>query len=93
MHHSRRKVTATSDCSRALADTDLFMVADVSTAEDLCGRDRCGSRSSRRHRHHRHVVGATVLDNRQWQRALDPSLFLAVRLDGYMPAMLDQAQA
>jgi NAD(P)-dependent dehydrogenase (short-subunit alcohol dehydrogenase family) len=82
-----------------LKDTDLFVAADVATAEGCARvaravRDRLGGVDIIVH-----VVGGSsapaggfaVLDEEQWHRALDLNLFPAVRLDrALLPAMLDQ---
>jgi NAD(P)-dependent dehydrogenase (short-subunit alcohol dehydrogenase family) len=82
-----------------LKDTDLFVAADVATAEGCARvaravRDRLGGVDIIVH-----VVGGSsapaggfaVLDEEQWHRALDLNLFPAVRLDrALLPSMLDQ---
>jgi NAD(P)-dependent dehydrogenase (short-subunit alcohol dehydrogenase family) len=82
-----------------LKDTDLFVAADVATAEGCARvaravRDRLGGVDIIVH-----VVGGSsapaggfaVLDEEQWHRALDLNLFPAVRLDrALLPPMLDQ---
>lgn len=82
-----------------LADAELFVAADVATAKGCAivadaVRDRLGGVDIIVH-----VVGGTsapaggfaVLDDQQWQRALDQNLFPAVRLDrALLPAMLAQ---
>jgi len=82
-----------------LADTDLFVAADITTAEGCATvadtvRDRLGGIDIIVH-----VVGGSsapaggfaVLDDNEWQRALDLNLFPAVRLDrALLPMMLDQ---
>jgi NAD(P)-dependent dehydrogenase (short-subunit alcohol dehydrogenase family) len=82
-----------------LADTDLFVAADITTAEGCAAvteavRDRLGGIDIVVH-----VVGGSaapaggyaVLDDGEWRRALDLNLFPAVRLDrALLPAMLDQ---
>src|SRR5882724_10794255 len=82
-----------------LADADLFVAADITTAEgsatvaDTVG-NRLGGIDIIVH-----VVGGSsapaggfaVLDDDQWHRALDQNLFPAVRLDrALLPMMLDQ---
>src|SRR5882724_2469654 len=82
-----------------LADADLFVAADITTAEgsatvaDTVG-NRLGGIDIIVH-----VVGGSsapaggfaVLDDNEWQRALDLNLFPAVRLDrALLPAMLEQ---
>jgi len=82
-----------------LADADLFVASDITTAEG-CGtiaaavRERLGGSDIIVH-----VVGGSsapaggfaVLDDGEWQRALDLNLFPAVRLDrALLPAMLNQ---
>src|SRR5229473_1796027 len=72
-----------------LADTDLFAAADITTAAGCAAvaaavRDRLGGIDIIVH-----VVGGSsapaggfaVLDDQEWQRALDLNLFPAVRLD------------
>lgn len=82
-----------------LADADLFVAADLSTAEGCAivadaVRDRLGGVDIIVH-----VVGGSsapaggfaVLDDDQWHRALDLNLLSAVRLDrALLPAMLEQ---
>ena len=82
-----------------LARDDLFVAADITTAEGCAAvadavRDRLGGIDIIVH-----VVGGSsapaggfaVLDDGEWQRALDLNLFPAVRLDrALLPAMLDQ---
>src|SRR5205823_2765266 len=82
-----------------LAETDLFVAADLATAEGGAAvadavRDRLGGVDIIVH-----VVGGSsapaggfaVLDDGEWRRALDLNLFPAVRLDrALLPAMLDQ---
>jgi NAD(P)-dependent dehydrogenase (short-subunit alcohol dehydrogenase family) len=82
-----------------LKDTDLFVAADVATAEGCARvaravRDRLGGVDIIVH-----VVGGSsapaggfaVLDEEQWHRALDLNLLPAVRLDrALLPSMLDQ---
>jgi hypothetical protein len=82
-----------------LADTELFVAADVATAEGCAAvadavRDRLDGIDIVVH-----VVGGSsapaggfaVLDDGEWHRALDLNLFPAVRLDrALLPAMLDQ---
>src|SRR5258708_4745007 len=82
-----------------LADADLFVASDITTAEGCATvadavRDRLGRIDIIVH-----VVGGStapaggfaVLDDNQWQRALDLNLFPAVRLDrALLPMMLDQ---
>jgi NAD(P)-dependent dehydrogenase (short-subunit alcohol dehydrogenase family) len=81
------------------ADRDRFVAADLTTAGGCAVvadavRSRLGGVDIIVH-----VVGGssapaggfTVLDDRQWQRALDVNLFPAVRLDrALLPAMLEQ---
>jgi NAD(P)-dependent dehydrogenase (short-subunit alcohol dehydrogenase family) len=81
------------------ADADHFISADVATAEGCAAvadavRDRLGGIDIVLH-----VVGGSsapagghaVLDDREWQRALDWNLFPAVRLGrALLPAMLEQ---
>src|SRR5712664_3132390 len=82
-----------------LADADLFVASDITTAEGRATvvdavRDRLGGIDIIVH-----VVGGSsapaggfaVLDDNEWQRALDLNLFPAVRLDrALLPMMLDQ---
>jgi NAD(P)-dependent dehydrogenase (short-subunit alcohol dehydrogenase family) len=94
------KVLATARTTPAeLPDANLFVAADVSTAEGcaiVAGgvRDRLGGVDIIVH-----VVGGSsapaggfaVLDDDQWHRALDLNLLSAVRLDrALLPAMLEQ---
>src|SRR5712664_4447176 len=82
-----------------LADADLFVASDITTAEGCATvvdavRDRLGGIDIIVH-----VVGGSsapaggfaVLDDNEWQRALALNLFPAVRLDrALLPTMLDQ---
>lgn len=82
-----------------LADTDVFVAADITTVEGCAAvaeavRDRLGGIDIMVH-----VVGGSsapaggfaVLDDREWHRALDLNLFPAVRLDrALLPMMLAQ---
>lgn len=82
-----------------LADANLFIAADVATAEGCAAVaaaviERLGGIDIIVH-----VVGGSsapaggfaVLDDKQWQRALDLNLFPAVRLDrALLPTMLNQ---
>jgi len=82
-----------------LTDVDLFVASDITTAKGCATvadavRDRFGGIDIIVH-----VVGGSsapaggfaVLDDNQWQRALDLNLFPAVRLDrALLPMMLDQ---
>ena len=82
-------------------DPDLFVASDVATAEGCtivadAVRKRLGGVDIIVH-----VVGGSsapaggfaVLDDEQWQRALNQNLFSAVRLDrALLPGMLDQGQ-
>ena len=84
---------------RDLADTSLFVAADITTAEGCAAvadavRARLGGIDIIVH-----VVGGSsapaggfaVLDDGEWHRALNLNLFPAVRLDrALLPAMLDQ---
>jgi len=84
---------------RDRADADQFIAADITTAEGCAAvartvRDRLGGIDIIVH-----VVGGSsapaggyaVLDDAEWQRALDLNLFPAVRLDrALLPAMLEQ---
>jgi NAD(P)-dependent dehydrogenase (short-subunit alcohol dehydrogenase family) len=82
-----------------LAQTDLFVAADITTADgcaavaDTVGKSLGGIDIIV------HVVGGSlapaggfaVLDDNEWQRALDLNLFPAVRLDrALVPGMIDQ---
>jgi NAD(P)-dependent dehydrogenase (short-subunit alcohol dehydrogenase family) len=94
-----RVLTTARTAPANLKDTDLFVAADVSTAEGCAlvaraVRDRLGGVDILVH-----VVGGSsapaggfaVLDDGQWHRALDLNLFPAVRLDrALLPTMLDQ---
>ena len=82
-----------------LADAALFVAADLATVEGCAAvadavRERLGGVDIITH-----VVGGSsapaggfaVLDDGEWQRALDLNLFAAVRLDrALLPAMLDR---
>lgn len=82
-----------------LSNAELFVAADVSTAEGCAivaraVRDRLGGVDLVVH-----VVGGSaapvggfaVLDDREWQKALDQNLYAAVRLDrALLPAMIKQ---
>jgi NAD(P)-dependent dehydrogenase (short-subunit alcohol dehydrogenase family) len=82
-------------------EPDLFVAADLATAEGCAivadaVRKRLGGVDIIVH-----VVGGSsapaggfaVLDDEQWQRALNQNLFSAVRLDrALLPGMLDQGQ-
>jgi len=84
---------------RDLADPSLFVAADITTAEGCAAlaaavRKRLGGIDIIVH-----VVGGSsapaggfaVLDDNEWQRALDLNLFPAVRLDrALLPAMIAQ---
>src|SRR5215475_9927507 len=92
-------LTTARQRTRDLADADLFVATDITSAEGcavvanavlkcLGGIDIIV-----------HVVGGSsapaggfaVLDDREWYRALDLNLFPAVRLDrGLLPSMLKQ---
>jgi len=94
-----RVLTTARRTPAGLADADLFVAADVATAEGCAivadaVRDRLGGVDIIVH-----VVGGSsapaggfaMLDDDQWQRALDQNLFPAVRLDrALLPTMLDQ---
>jgi NAD(P)-dependent dehydrogenase (short-subunit alcohol dehydrogenase family) len=94
-----RVLTTARTAPADLKDTDLFVAADVATAEGCArvaraARDRLGGVDIIVH-----VVGGSsapaggfaVLDDEQWHRALDLNLFPAVRLDrALLPSMLDQ---
>ena len=94
------KVLTTARATPAkLADANLFVAADIATAEGCATvvdavRDRLDGVDIIVH-----VVGGSsapvggfaALDDKQWQRALDQNLFPAVRLDrALLPAMLEQ---
>jgi len=94
-------VTTARSRPRDLAYPDLFVAADVSTAEGCevvaqAVRDRLGGVDLIVH-----VVGGSsapaggfaVLDDKQWQKALDQNLFAAVRLDrALLPGMIQQGR-
>ena len=94
-----RVLTTARTAPASLKEADLFVAADVATAEGCAlvaraVRDRLGGVDIIVH-----VVGGSsapaggfaVLDDEQWHRALDLNLFPAVRLDrALLPAMLDQ---
>jgi NAD(P)-dependent dehydrogenase (short-subunit alcohol dehydrogenase family) len=97
---SGAKVLATARGKpRDLADQDLFVAADISTAEGCAVvadavRKRLGGIDVMVH-----VAGGSsapgggfaVLDDQEWHRALDLNLFPAVRLDrALLPLMLEQ---
>ena len=94
-------LTTARSRSENLSNPDHFVVADVSTAEGCAAvadavRDRLGGLDIIVH-----VVGGSaapaggfaVLDDEQWQRALNQNLLSAVRLDrALLPGMLVQGQ-
>jgi NAD(P)-dependent dehydrogenase (short-subunit alcohol dehydrogenase family) len=94
-----RVLTTARTTPAELLDAELFVAADVATAEGCAivadaVRDRLGGVDIIVH-----VVGGssapaggfTALDDNQWHRALDQNLFPAVRLDrALLPTMLDQ---
>lgn len=94
-----RVLTTSRTTPAELPDPDLFVAADVATAEGCAivadaVRDRLGGIDIIVH-----VVGGSsapaggfaMLDDGEWQRALDLNLFPAVRLDrALLPTMLDQ---
>lgn len=94
-----RVLTTARTTPAELPHPDLFVAADVATAEGCAivadaVRERLGGVDIIVH-----VVGGSsapaggfaVLDDNQWHRALDQNLFPAVRLDrALLPAMLDQ---
>jgi NAD(P)-dependent dehydrogenase (short-subunit alcohol dehydrogenase family) len=94
-----RVLTTARKVPAELADANLFVAADVSTAEGCAAvadavRDRFGGVDIIVH-----VVGGSsapaggfaVLDDREWSRALDLNLLSAVRLDrALLPAMLER---
>jgi len=82
-----------------LADAQLFVAADITTAEACAAvadavRDRLGGIDIIVHvggGSSAPAGGFAVLDAREWQRALDLNLFPAVRLDrALLPRMLEQ---
>jgi NAD(P)-dependent dehydrogenase (short-subunit alcohol dehydrogenase family) len=82
-----------------LAPGDLFVAADVATAEGCAAVVDAVSEQLRGIDIVVHVVGGSsapsggfaVLNDREWQRALDRNLFPAVRLDrALLPKMLGQ---
>ncbi len=94
-----RVLTTARGRPRDLADTDLFVAADIATAEGCAAvadavRKRLAGIDIMIH-----VAGGSsapaggfaVLDDSEWHRALDLNLFPAVRLDReLLPAMLKQ---
>ncbi|HXN53594.1 MAG TPA: SDR family oxidoreductase [Candidatus Acidoferrum sp.] len=96
---SARVLTTARKRPGDLADANLFVATDITTAEGCAAlvravRERLGGVDIIVH-----VVGGssapaggfTVLDDGEWQRALDLNLFPAVRLDrALLPAMLEQ---
>ena len=94
-----RVLTTARATPAKLADANLFVAADIASAEGCATvveavRDRLDGVDIIVH-----VVGGSsapaggfaVLDDKQWQRALDQNLFPAVRLDrALLPAMLAQ---
>jgi NAD(P)-dependent dehydrogenase (short-subunit alcohol dehydrogenase family) len=92
-------LTTARQAPRDLNDADLFVGADITTAEGCVAvadavRKRLGGIDIIVH-----VVGGStapaggfaVLDDNEWHRALDLNLFPAVRLDrALLPIMLDQ---
>ena len=83
-----------------LAPDDLFVAADITTAEGCAAVVDAVSGQLGGIDIVVHVVGGSsapgggfaALDDREWQRALDQNLFPAVRLDrALMPKMLDQS--
>ena len=94
-----RVLTTARERPKDLADADLFVATDVTTAEG------CAAVADAVRKHLGgidiivHVVGGSsapaggfaVLDDNEWQRALNLNLFPAVRLDrALLPMMLDQ---
>src|ERR1700682_2412985 len=82
-----------------LADANLFVATDITTAEGCAALVRAFGERLGGVDIIVHVVGGSsapaggfaVLDDGEWQRALDLNLFPAVRLDrALLPAMLDQ---
>jgi NAD(P)-dependent dehydrogenase (short-subunit alcohol dehydrogenase family) len=82
-----------------LADTNLFVAADITTAEGCAAVADAVLKRLGRIDIIVHVVGGSsapaggfaVLNDNEWHRALDLNLFPAVRLDrALLPAMLDQ---
>jgi len=92
-----RVLTTARERPGDLADTDLFVATDITTAEGCAAvadavLERLGGIDIIVH-----VVGGSsaggfaVLDDNEWQRALALNLFPAVRLDrALLPTMLDQ---
>ena len=94
-----RVLTTARQAPRDLADANLFVATDITTAEGCAAvadavRKRLGGIDIIVH-----VVGGStapgggfaVLDDDEWHRALDLNLFPAVRLDrALLPMMLDQ---
>ncbi len=94
-----RVLTTARTTPAGLAGADLFVAADIATAEGCAAvagavRDRLDGVDIIVH-----VVGGSsapaggfaALDDKQWQRALDQNLYPAVRLDrALLPAMLEQ---
>jgi NAD(P)-dependent dehydrogenase (short-subunit alcohol dehydrogenase family) len=94
-----RVLTTARTTPTELPDADLFVAADVATADGCTTvadavRDRLGGVDIIVH-----VVGGSsapaggfaVLDDEQWHRALDQNLFPAVRLDrALLPGLLGQ---
>jgi NAD(P)-dependent dehydrogenase (short-subunit alcohol dehydrogenase family) len=83
-----------------LAPGDLFVAADITTAEGCAAVIDAVAEQLGGIDIVVHVVGGSsapgggfaALDDRQWQRALDQNLFPAVRLDrALLPKMLDQS--
>ncbi|HXO39821.1 MAG TPA: SDR family oxidoreductase [Thermoanaerobaculia bacterium] len=96
-----RVLTTARTTPAELSDLDLFVAADVATAEG------CAIVADAVHKRLGgvdiivHVVGGSsapaggfaVLDDEQWQRALNQNLFSAVRLDrALLPGMLEQGE-
>src|SRR5207249_4868738 len=96
-----RVLTTARTTPSELPDADLFVAADVATAEGCAivadaVRGRLGGVDIIVH-----VVGGSsapaggfaALDDDEWQRALNQNLFPAVRLDrALLPMMLDQGE-
>jgi NAD(P)-dependent dehydrogenase (short-subunit alcohol dehydrogenase family) len=94
-----RVLTTARSKPEHLAESELFVTADVSTAEGCATvaqvvRKRLGGVDIIVH-----VVGGSsapaggfaVLDDNEWDKALDQNLFAAVRLDrALLPAMIEQ---
>jgi NAD(P)-dependent dehydrogenase (short-subunit alcohol dehydrogenase family) len=92
-------LTTARDRPNDLADRDLFVATDITTAEGCAAVADAVLKRLRGIDIIVHVVGGSsapaggfaVLDDNEWQRALALNLFPAVRLDrALLPAMLNQ---